>query len=93
MRREERTRRASIGVAAALVVMGALALALAGCGGATGGGGDLMSIAADRGISPEDAATRLDALYREGFVGESVRTHLLVTVPRSERHFQPGTSS
>lgn len=38
-------------------------------------------------LSPEEAASRLDALYREGFVGESVRTHLLVTVPRAERHF------
>jgi len=38
-------------------------------------------------VSPEEAASRLDALYRDGFVGESVRTHLLVTVPRAERHF------
>ncbi|MFG0274181.1 MAG: hypothetical protein ACF8QF_03905 [Phycisphaerales bacterium] len=38
-------------------------------------------------FAPEEAAARLDALYREGFVGESVRTHLLVTVPRAERHF------
>jgi hypothetical protein len=38
-------------------------------------------------LSPEEAASRLDALYRDGFVGESVRTHLLVTVPRAERHF------
>jgi hypothetical protein len=38
-------------------------------------------------LSPDDAASRLDALYREGFVGESVRTHLLVTVPRAERRF------
>jgi len=38
-------------------------------------------------LSPEESAARLDALYRDGFVGESVRTHLLVTVPRAERHF------
>jgi hypothetical protein len=38
-------------------------------------------------LSPEDAAARLDGLYRDGFVGESVRTHLLVTTPRRERHF------
>lgn len=38
-------------------------------------------------LAPDEAASRLEALYRDGFVGESVRTHLLITTPRAERRF------